>query len=91
MEGVNGTNFKGRTMKTLNDVKADMSALYEELRSGKVEIKQAAELANITGKYLKAEQLQLAREVFESNIAARTPRAINLPQAMTLEDFNNAE
>jgi hypothetical protein len=53
--------------KTLNDVKSDMSALYEELRGGKVEIKVAAELANITGKFLKAEQLQLAREIFENN------------------------
>jgi hypothetical protein len=56
-------------MKTLDDVKADMSDLYEELRAGKVEIKQAAELANITGKYLKAEQLMLAREIFEANTA----------------------
>lgn len=56
-------------VKTLEDVKADMSALYEELRKGEVEIKMAAELANITGKYLKAEQLKLAREVFEANKA----------------------
>lgn len=55
------------TTKTLDDVKADMSLLYEELRAGTVEIKQAAELANITGKYLKAEQLKLAREIFTAN------------------------
>ncbi len=51
-------------MKTLNDVKSDMSTLYEELRAGSVDIKLAGELANITGKYLKAVQLELAREVF---------------------------
>jgi hypothetical protein len=54
-------------VKSLDDVKADMSELYEELRSGAVEVKLASELANITGKYLKAEQLKLAREIFQSH------------------------
>lgn len=57
-------------MKTLNDVKQDMSTLYDELRKGTVELKHAAELANIAGKFLKAEQLELAKEVFG---AARAP------------------
>ena len=51
-------------MKTLNDIKQDMSALYDELLSGACELKTASELANIAGKFLKAEQLELAREVF---------------------------
>jgi hypothetical protein len=51
-------------MKNLNDVKTNMGQLYEEVRSGKTELKVASELANIAGKYLKAEQLQLAREIF---------------------------
>ena len=51
-------------MKTLDDIKNDMSDLYESLKAGDVDLKVAAELANISGKYLKAEQLQLAREVF---------------------------
>lgn len=55
-------------MKNLNDIKSDMSALYDELKGGKVDVKIAAELANISGKYLKAEQLQLAREIFIRNI-----------------------
>lgn len=50
--------------KTLQDVKNDMSALYDEVRNGTTELKTAAELANIAGKYLKAEQLELAREIF---------------------------
>lgn len=50
--------------KTLDDVKADMSELYEQVKAGSVELKFAAELANITGKYLKATQLELAREIF---------------------------
>lgn len=54
-------------MKTLIDIKADMSALYDEVRNGKRELKTAAELANIAGKFLKAEQLELAREIFTSN------------------------
>lgn len=51
-------------MKTLNDIKQDMSTLYDEVKAGTVEVKAASELANIAGKYLKAEQLELAREVF---------------------------
>ena len=54
-------------MKTLNDIKADMSRLYDELQSGTCELKTASELANIAGKFLKAEQLDLAREIFLSN------------------------
>lgn len=57
--------------KSLDDIKSDMSELYEQLRSGTVEVKLAAELANITGKYLKAEQLQLAREIFSANQGQR--------------------
>lgn len=56
-------------MKTLNDIKTDMSELYEAVKNGTVDLKVASELANISGKFLKAEQLQLAREVFLSNRA----------------------
>ena len=52
------------TTKTLDDVKADMSALYNEVRDGNTDLKMASELANITGKYLKAVQLDLARDIF---------------------------
>lgn len=60
-------------MKSLEDVKADMSDLYEQVRSGEVDIKLASELANITGKYLKAAHLELAREVFLENSRQRLP------------------
>jgi len=53
-------------MKTLNDIKQDMSTLYDEVLAGKTELKTASELANIAGKFLKAEQLDLAREIFIS-------------------------
>lgn len=54
-------------MKTLTDVQQDMSELYTAVKDGTIELKNAAELANIAGKYLKAEQLKLAREIFVSH------------------------
>ena len=64
-------------MKSLTDVQTDMSILYEEVRSGRTELKTASELANIAGKYLKAAQLELAREIFTSG---RTPSPLELPE-----------
>ena len=61
-------------MKTLNDIKADMSRLYDELEAGSCELKTASELANIAGKFLKAEQLDLAREIFLSSKPQRISR-----------------
>lgn len=55
-----------QSTKTLDDVKADMSALYNQVRDGICDLKLAGELANITGKYLKAVQLDLATEIFLS-------------------------
>jgi len=62
------------SMKTLDDVKSDMSELYEQVKNGETDLKLAGELANITGKYLKAAQLELAREVFLSNNPDNRPR-----------------
>jgi hypothetical protein len=45
-------------VKTLNDVKLDMSELYEAVKNGEIELKLASELANIAGKFLKAEHLR---------------------------------
>ncbi len=53
-------------LKNLEDIKRDMSDLYDKVRTGRCDLKTAAELANIAGKYLKAEQLELAREIFIS-------------------------
>lgn len=52
------------SVKTLDDVKEDMTVLYKELRDGKIDMKLAAELANVTGKFLKAVQLEFAMKVF---------------------------
>lgn len=51
-------------MKTLEDVKRDMSELYEEVKTGKTELKVAGELSNIAGKFLKAAQIELATDIF---------------------------
>jgi hypothetical protein len=51
-------------VKTLNDIKQDMSTLYDQLKQGDVDLKTAGELANIAGKFLKAEQLDLATSIF---------------------------
>lgn len=58
------TSLSAPRFKSLDDVKADMSELYEQVKSGTIELKVASELANISGKYLKAAQLELATEIF---------------------------
>ncbi len=69
-------------MKTLDDIKEDMSALYDGVNEGRTELKTAAELANIAGKYLKAEQLQLAREIFMGQQGHKiTSVHVNVPAA----------
>lgn len=62
-------------MKSLDDVKRNMGILYEEVRGNTTDLKTAAELANIAGKYLKAEQLQLARDVFLNEKTPALPKA----------------
>lgn len=51
-------------MRSLKDVQEKMATLYEQVESGELELKPADSLANIAGKWLKAEQLALAREIF---------------------------
>ena len=54
-------------MKNMNDVRQQMSEIYDQLKAGEIDLKTASELANITGKFLKAEQLELARDIFLNN------------------------
>lgn len=56
------------TPKSLNDIRCDMSELHDNLLSGEVEHKLATELANITGKNLKAIQLELAEKIFSASL-----------------------
>ncbi len=71
-------------MKTLNDIKQDMSTLYDQLREGKVELKTAGELANIAGKFLKAEQLDLATAIFINGKVSPTYIGNNIQHQITL-------
>ena len=57
----------------LDGCKDEMAELYDDLKNGKIERKVASELANIAGKYLKAEQLALARDIFTSGQPPSTP------------------
>jgi len=52
--------------KTLAHIRRDMSELYELLKHEEVDQRLASELANITGKHLKAIALQHARAEFLS-------------------------
>jgi hypothetical protein len=54
-------------MRSMDQWGDEMSSLYDKVVIGEVEVKTASELSNICGKALKAEQLKLAREVFESD------------------------
>ena len=54
-------------MKNMSDVRQQMSDLYDQLKAGEIDLKTASELTNITGKFLKAEQLELARDIFLNN------------------------
>lgn len=67
--------------KSLNDIKDDMSDLYEQVKVGTTELKMASELSNIAGKYLKAEQLILAREIFESQFPKSVPQVVQQTHA----------
>lgn len=51
-------------MKSLDDIKQDMSTLYDEFKAGSIDRNNASELANIAGKNLKAHQLELANKIF---------------------------
>lgn len=63
--------MKHGEVKSLEDIQVDMSELYDQVRDGVVELKAAGEMANIAGKFLKAEQLKLAREIFTSQRLGR--------------------
>lgn len=60
--------------KSLDQVSDDMSTLYDEVKSGATELKTADTLANIAGKILKAEQLQLAKDIFMADKPKALPK-----------------
>lgn len=62
--------------KTLENVKDDMAALYEELKNKRIERVDAAELANIAGKWIKAEGLRLANDMFLDELQMRVAKPL---------------
>ncbi len=54
-------------MKTLEDIQEEMGQLYDRLKDNKINLKLAAEMANVAGKDLKAKQLSFAEKVFVTN------------------------
>lgn len=56
-------------INNLTDVKTELSSVYERLDSGAMEIKDADSRANVLGKYIKADALEFAKEVFRANRA----------------------
>jgi hypothetical protein len=63
-----------------------MSELYDGVKSGGTELKTAAELANIAGKYLKAEQLQLAREIFMGQLGRGMQQRTQAQTTLEMQD-----
>lgn len=67
--------------KSLDDLNADMSALYDKLNEGGVDLKVAQELANIGGKLLKIQALMWAKEVFATDPRTAAASRNKLPPA----------
>lgn len=59
---------------------ANLKSLGEELRSGKMDRKLASELANIYGKELKAQQLELVERALEKDLLRILPPQSTAPQ-----------
>lgn len=50
--------------KSLKDIQQDMSLLYDQVNNAQIDLNTASELTNITGKLLRAYELDLTRQVF---------------------------
>jgi hypothetical protein len=46
-------------MKDINELRDNLSTIFEELHKGTIEVKTAAELANIAGKMINSAKAQL--------------------------------
>lgn len=64
--------MKQNPTKTLTDIKQDMSTLYDAIMDDSIDLKKAAEAANVAGKFLKADQLELARDIFGAQLRGKT-------------------
>lgn len=73
-------------MKTLADIRADLSEQYDLVKGGGMEIQQSAELSNIHGKHLKA----YALEVLERDHAEMLQRRINVASGDAAKQIEHA-
>lgn len=46
-------------MKTATELRDDLARVFDELRAGTIEVKQAAELSNIAGKMISSAKAQV--------------------------------
>lgn len=71
------------------NIQDNMSTLYSELKNGEVKREDAAELANIAGKWLKARALALAEREFDSYLLERQQRVLppNEVRQITRDDI----
>lgn len=46
-------------MKTATQLRRDLSEIFDQLKSGQIELKQAAELSNIAGKMISSAKVQV--------------------------------
>lgn len=74
-------------MKTLHNIQADMSDLYDSFKLGAIQREDAAELANIAGKFLMAEKLILANKQFEESLKDKLALPHSPPRQVIAEDI----
>jgi len=74
-------------IQSLDDVKSEMASLFDDLRAERIKREDASELANIAGKYLKADSNQIARAMLELEMERRT--AATLPHKGPTKRLSN--
>jgi hypothetical protein len=52
-------NYGRKKMKHISELSTELSALYEGLKNGTIEVKVAAEMNNTAGKIIHAQRVQL--------------------------------
>ena len=58
-------------MKDINELRDNLSTIFEELHNGTIEVKTAAELANIAGKMINSAKAQLDYHVMRKDTTTK--------------------
>tara|TARA_R110000868_G_scaffold49930_3_gene160237 strand:+ start:301 stop:537 length:237 start_codon:yes stop_codon:yes gene_type:complete len=58
-------------MKNVNELRDNLSTIFEELHKGTIEVKTAAELANIAGKMINSAKAQLDYHVMRKDTTTK--------------------